>query len=166
MNKPLANYYHEARAQVKKLKTMQEENKKRAERRAEIIAPVVSTNSSSCCTRSCRVLQTTAAAFQAYCSVWTVLLFCRRAVSTAARVLYLCGLLTIMRYHSCPCCVMNAGITLLYWCHGVVPAGCRPAAEPVHQRHFLQAAARCRVSRHERGGREPGAMEWAAGQHD
>ncbi|KAF6258918.1 alternative splicing regulator-domain-containing protein [Scenedesmus sp. NREL 46B-D3] len=40
MNKPLANYYHEARAQVKKLKTMQEENKKRAERRAEIIAPV------------------------------------------------------------------------------------------------------------------------------
>jgi hypothetical protein len=47
MNKPLANYYHEARAQVKKLKTMQEENKKRAERRAEIIAPVVSSSSSS-----------------------------------------------------------------------------------------------------------------------
>jgi hypothetical protein len=47
MNKPLANYYHEARAQVKKLKTMQEENKKRAERRAEIIAPVVSSNTNS-----------------------------------------------------------------------------------------------------------------------
>jgi hypothetical protein len=46
MNKPLANYYHEARAQVKKLKTMQEENKKRAERRAEIIAPVVSSSNS------------------------------------------------------------------------------------------------------------------------
>lgn len=49
MNKPLANYYHEARAQVKKLKTMQEENKKRAERRAEIIAPVVSSRISSSC---------------------------------------------------------------------------------------------------------------------
>eukprot|EP00775_Hariotina_reticulata_P011676 gene11676-11819_t len=36
----MANYYHEARAQVKKIKTLQEENKKRAERRAEIIAPV------------------------------------------------------------------------------------------------------------------------------
>eukprot|EP00879_Flechtneria_rotunda_P026663 GHRR01028463.1.p1 GENE.GHRR01028463.1~~GHRR01028463.1.p1 ORF type:complete len:113 (-),score=11.36 GHRR01028463.1:511-849(-) len=37
----MANYYHEARAQVKKIKTLQEENKKRAERRAEIIGPVV-----------------------------------------------------------------------------------------------------------------------------
>eukprot|EP00879_Flechtneria_rotunda_P005015 GHRR01005291.1.p1 GENE.GHRR01005291.1~~GHRR01005291.1.p1 ORF type:complete len:648 (+),score=222.28 GHRR01005291.1:283-2226(+) len=36
----MANYYHEARAQVKKIKTLQEENKKRAERRAEIIGPV------------------------------------------------------------------------------------------------------------------------------
>lgn len=38
----MANYYHEARAQVKKIKTLQEEGKRRAERRAELIAPVVS----------------------------------------------------------------------------------------------------------------------------
>jgi hypothetical protein len=37
--------YHEARAQVKKIKTLQEDNKRRAERRAELIAPVVGT----CC---------------------------------------------------------------------------------------------------------------------
>lgn len=33
--------YHEARAQVKKIKTLQEDNKRRAERRAELTAGVV-----------------------------------------------------------------------------------------------------------------------------
>ena len=37
----MANYYHEARAQVKKIKVLQEEGKKRAEKRAELMAPVV-----------------------------------------------------------------------------------------------------------------------------
>lgn len=36
----MVNYYHEARAQVKKIKTLQEDNKRRAERRAELIDPV------------------------------------------------------------------------------------------------------------------------------
>eukprot|EP00878_Enallax_costatus_P015240 GHUV01015954.1.p1 GENE.GHUV01015954.1~~GHUV01015954.1.p1 ORF type:complete len:146 (+),score=38.16 GHUV01015954.1:289-726(+) len=36
----MANYYHEARAQVKKIKVLQEEGKKRAEKRAELMAPV------------------------------------------------------------------------------------------------------------------------------
>jgi hypothetical protein len=37
----MANYYHEARAQARKIKEMQEENKRRAERRAEVLGPHV-----------------------------------------------------------------------------------------------------------------------------
>jgi hypothetical protein len=37
----MANYYHEARAHQRKLKEIQEENKRRADRRAEVLAPHV-----------------------------------------------------------------------------------------------------------------------------
>ena len=36
MKAVMANYYHEARAHARSLKNMQEENKRRAERRAEV----------------------------------------------------------------------------------------------------------------------------------
>lgn len=38
----MANYYHEARAQVRKLKEIQESNQRRSERRAEVAGANVS----------------------------------------------------------------------------------------------------------------------------
>ena len=37
----MANYYHEARAHVRRLKELSEENKRRAERRAELASAQV-----------------------------------------------------------------------------------------------------------------------------